>query len=300
VSRRDWTAARAVSRLLNLVVLAVSGAYLLVYLYRWEWNRAVISGVFFIAAEIALATSLLLGALRRRGGPADAGTGPLDGVGMVAAAIATANGPRATARRRFRWLASNDRLGVFVPVLLGAGVLLSALAFAVERLASAVAGPALDRHTATLVALDLPLGDPTATVPPSPARATGAARALGWLVGILATAVLAAGGIDVLADATQSRPSPDATAGGTVVTLEVEQRRLGHPPDELAEALWVACRNVAPARARLDSVRSRGDGVVDLEIEPALGELRRRRLFGCLEDATLDRVRADVTGWASR
>ena len=34
-------------------VAAISGTYLVVYLYRWEWNRAVISGVFFLAAEIA-------------------------------------------------------------------------------------------------------------------------------------------------------------------------------------------------------------------------------------------------------
>ena len=47
-------------RLLGLAVLVTSGTYLLVYLYRWEWNRALISGLFFVAAEVALATGTLM------------------------------------------------------------------------------------------------------------------------------------------------------------------------------------------------------------------------------------------------
>ena len=37
---------------------------MIIYLYRWEWNRAIISGVFFVAAEVALATSMILRRLR--------------------------------------------------------------------------------------------------------------------------------------------------------------------------------------------------------------------------------------------
>jgi hypothetical protein len=32
---------------------------------------------------------------------------------------------------------------------------------------------------------------------------------------------------------------------------------------------------------------------------PALSELRRRRLFGCLQDATLDLVQAHVVRWST-
>ena len=47
----------------GLVILS-SGAYLFVYLYRWEWNRALIAGVIFVAAEVALATMMLFEKLR--------------------------------------------------------------------------------------------------------------------------------------------------------------------------------------------------------------------------------------------
>ena len=56
-------------RLLAGIVLVLSGAYMMIYLYRWEWNRAIISGVFFVAAEVALATSMILRRLRRARGP---------------------------------------------------------------------------------------------------------------------------------------------------------------------------------------------------------------------------------------
>jgi len=46
--------ARLLWHLLALVVLVVSGAYLLIYLHRWEWNRALVSGLFLVAAEVVL------------------------------------------------------------------------------------------------------------------------------------------------------------------------------------------------------------------------------------------------------
>ena len=47
-------ARKALISLVAAVTLAASGGYLFVYLYRWEWNRALISGVIFLAAEIAV------------------------------------------------------------------------------------------------------------------------------------------------------------------------------------------------------------------------------------------------------
>lgn len=46
------------------VVLAASGAYVFVYLYRREWNRAIIAGTFFLATEVALLGSAVLTRLR--------------------------------------------------------------------------------------------------------------------------------------------------------------------------------------------------------------------------------------------
>ena len=101
-----------VQRLLVLVVLGLSGAYLLIYLYRWEWNRAIISGLFFVAAEVALATSLVvrrLDALERAPAPREATPSTLDRL-------------RATPAERpnpFAWLTAAGRQGpgVFVGVL---------------------------------------------------------------------------------------------------------------------------------------------------------------------------------------
>ena len=132
-------------RLLAGVVLVLSGAYMIVYLYRWEWNRAIISGVFFVAAEVALATSMILRRLRAL-------------EGREAPQLAEAS-PRVLERIRetpvdrpdpFAWLRPRSgRLGVFVPVLLGAGAILSALAYVVERFAEATALPSVDRRLAS-------------------------------------------------------------------------------------------------------------------------------------------------------
>ena len=48
-------------------------------------------------------------------------------------------------RVSFAWLTRSDRTSVFIPVLLGAGAVLSALAWVVERVSRATAGRAAER-----------------------------------------------------------------------------------------------------------------------------------------------------------
>jgi hypothetical protein len=36
-----------------------------VYLYRWEWNRALVSGLIFLAAEIGMLAALVLDRLAK-------------------------------------------------------------------------------------------------------------------------------------------------------------------------------------------------------------------------------------------
>lgn len=122
--------------LLAVVVLLASGLYFFVYLWRWEWNRALVAGVLFLAAEVGLATVLVLDRLRRLGAQARPET--------VARVREAAPPPR----DHFAWLQSKDQMGVFVPVLMGVGVVVSALAWVVERLARSTAGPALERGLA--------------------------------------------------------------------------------------------------------------------------------------------------------
>ena len=50
---------RTIRTLLGGITLAASGAYTFIYLYRWEWNRALMSSALFIAAEVAVVAMLL-------------------------------------------------------------------------------------------------------------------------------------------------------------------------------------------------------------------------------------------------
>lgn len=145
-----------VAQLAALLVLIGSGVYLGLYLYRWEWNRALIAGVFVLISEVGLGIALVLQRLRRiedrLGRPAAAGTVlpppsiSAEGQDEVLGRI------RETApagRDHFSWLrGENQGMSVFVPVLMGAGVIASALAWLVERVARATAQPVLERGLA--------------------------------------------------------------------------------------------------------------------------------------------------------
>jgi hypothetical protein len=143
--------ARRLALLAALAVLAASGAYVFVYLYRWEWNRALVSGVIFLAAEIGLLGALILDRVARLGRRLDdAGLGrpPIDD--RVARRLREHSPEPA---KPFAWM-TRSQSNVFVPVLFGAGVVLSGLAWLVDRIARATAGPAIERGLArTLTAL---------------------------------------------------------------------------------------------------------------------------------------------------
>lgn len=118
--------------------------YFFVYLWRWEWNRALIAGVLFVAAEVAMAGAMVLNRLRRMEDRLQA---------PDPAVLARIRETAPPARDHFEWLSpKSGRLGVFVPVLIGMGVVASGLAWLVERLARATAGPALERGLASRLA----------------------------------------------------------------------------------------------------------------------------------------------------
>ena len=143
---------RKVAVALGVLVLVASGTYVFVYLYRWEWNRAMFAASLFVATEVALGLAWVMERLR---GLADAVDRLQHADPEVRARLRESRPP---ARRPFAWLAPNaDRMDVFVPILMGAGVVLSALAWLVERIARATAGPTLERALAArLQAIALP------------------------------------------------------------------------------------------------------------------------------------------------
>lgn len=127
------------------VVLVASGVYIGVYLYRWEWNRALIAGMFFIIAEVGLGLALVLARLGRLEEKA--------GSPRHEELLGRIRETAPPAHDHFEWLRDGgDKMGVFVPVLMGAGVVASALAWLVEKLARATARPALERGLASRLA----------------------------------------------------------------------------------------------------------------------------------------------------
>ena len=129
-----------------LFVMLISGWYVFVYLYRWEWNRAIVAGIIFLAAEVGLLGAALFSRLTKLGQQVDELGGRRRGpVDERVLHQLRANAPDPL--RPFVWL-DGTRSNVFVPVLLGAGAVLSGLAWVVDRIARLTATPAMEKTLA--------------------------------------------------------------------------------------------------------------------------------------------------------
>jgi hypothetical protein len=101
-------------------------------------------------------------------------------------------------------------------------------------------------------------------------------------------------GIDALADLTQDRPDQVVPGSRSEIVLEVDSRDRTGSNRLSAQGLWGACQGTVRQRLAEPGVVPLDDGHFLLTTEPALGEHAWRRLQGCLEDATLDRVKGRV------
>ncbi len=113
------------------------------------------------------------------------------------------------------------------------------------------------------------------------------------LFGVIA-AVAVVAGIDALADMTQDRPDRVLPGSRSEIVLEVSARDRTGSDLLAAQGLWGACQGNVWQRLAEPGVVEVGDGRFRLTTEPAVGEHSWRRLQGCLEDATLDRVKGHV------
>jgi hypothetical protein len=327
-----------VKHLARLVVVASAAAcaiYTLVYLARWEWHRAIVAALFLVVVEVGIVGATILRrliALDQRltalsaAQIPPAATAPPPSPG---AAAPWADGPRAGASRHpaaarpvnvsattdilqrvretapprrpvFAWLAP-DRTGVFLPILLGAGVLASALAWVVEGLARMTARPVLEERLATrLGVLALPAGG---LLGPAPAYVDTPRRSARWQTraGYAGLVLLAAGaltwGYDALADATQTRPEstrPDVT---TVVELQLYGEVAGAAPEKVVTSLWHTCAGTVHRTDTGPALTDLGGNRFRLEVPGDFGLYTARRVHGCLEDAALDRVQAGVVSF---
>ena len=293
---------RRVRYVILMGAVAATGAYLFVYLFRWEWHRALVAGVLFVAAEVALAAAAILDRLRAIEsrlaiGTATVATTTLAGAPTASAttadeALARLKEVAPEPRTNFEWLTrQGGGMPVFVPLLLGAGVVLSGAAWLVERVARVTAKPALERGLAARLApLGLPAGTLAGAPPPAPVRRRSLVP---HVVAVVAAVAIATTGLDALADATQNRP--DVVLKGTTSSVVVAVHDgSARSPVVATRALWGACTTQLGGGFKLLGVTALGGGDVQMLVSPRIGKYAERRLRGCVGDATTDRIQARV------
>ena len=110
---------------------------------------------------------------------------------------------------------------------------------------------------------------------------------------VVAVAAVAAG-LDVLADLTQDRPDRIPPGSRSEIVVDVRHRSADTASLRTAQGLWGACQGTVWQQLTEPGVVGLGHGRFLLTTSPAVGEYAWRRLQGCLEDMTVDRVRAEV------
>jgi hypothetical protein len=122
---------KAIAWLAGLATLLLGAMYMIVSLNRWEWNRALFFGLIVVIAEIGLGTALILRRLGQLEPRADIDPAVLEALRQT----------RPARPNRFEWLEPN-RTNVFITFLVGGGVILSGIAWLVDRVAANTTTPA--------------------------------------------------------------------------------------------------------------------------------------------------------------
>jgi hypothetical protein len=123
---------KVVAWLAGITTLVMSAFYMIVSLNRWEWSRALFFGLIVLIAELALATGLVLRRLTR-----------LEHLREIDRAVLDAlRETRPPNPDRFAWLReSMGRTNVFIIFAVGGGVLVSGIAWLVDRIAANTSTP---------------------------------------------------------------------------------------------------------------------------------------------------------------
>jgi len=103
----------------------------------------------------------------------------------------------------------------------------------------------------------------------------------------LVAAVLLVVGVMALADLTQNRPDPVVEGSTTTIDFDVATRRYDGTELTAAQSLWAVCQ--ATVSGDKSPVTEANDHFT-VTVSPAFGENGEKRLAGCIEDATVDRV----------
>jgi len=127
--------------LAGIGTLLAGALYMIVSLNRWEWNRALFFGLIVLIAEVGLATGLVLRRLARLEYAANRPDPTI---------LKLLRENRPPTPDRFAWLrdsAARD-LNVFITFLVGGGVMISGIAWVVDRVASKSSSPIGDERLA--------------------------------------------------------------------------------------------------------------------------------------------------------
>lgn len=118
---------------------------------------------------------------------------------------------------------------------------------------------------------------------------------LGRTLGLVVVAVATVVGLVALADATKFEGEVDE-GGTTEIMFAVDTKGYHHGLDNAATSLWNVCIGTISWKEASGPTAATDDGTFRATVHPSLGEDTSRRLRGCLEDATVDKVRGNVIG----
>lgn len=288
-------------RLVSAVAVAAlitSGVYVLVYLFRWQWHRAIITGVFFLAAELALAVTVILRRIHGVEAQLAKLTEALERTAPPDPVLERLQSTAPEPSRPFAWL--DPRAGttnVFLPFLLGIGAVASGLAWVVEHVARRAAVPVLEQRLAdALRPLALAEGGLVGVgrVPLARSASRNTTRIVAVGVAVVVTCGAVAAVIDVLADAIQTRPDATIAEATSIVEIELLGAEADRHTGRRATELWGTCSHTLGAIGTRAEIELLGTARVAVRVPAHIGEHAEQRLRGCLQDAVVDRVQARV------
>jgi hypothetical protein len=115
---------------------------------------------------------------------------------------------------------------------------------------------------------------------------------------VIALILAISAAVDVLGDLTQSRPDERNERADTEVVVAIDENRFNGGSAAAAAALWAVCAPQTSSRLVDGSGPEHiGDGRYRIVLYPAVGAREQRKLIGCLEDFTVERVRGGVVSF---
>lgn len=122
-------------------------------------------------------------------------------------------------------------------------------------------------------------------------------RVLLRLVGAAVAVAVVGAGLVALAGETKSRHTTQPADSRLHVELEAELRPgSGKALPDLVRSLVVYCQAEVAATVTEAGIETTAEERFAFTLAPSLDQSDRRQLQGCLEDATVDHLTADVTG----